>query len=63
DTAAALASARSVLQAIDQPGLGRVMAPEQPVRFVGAPRGGTAPAPSLGQHTQEALGDPARAWG
>lgn len=62
DTAAALASARSVLQAIDQPGLGRVMAPEQPVRFVGAPRGGAGPAPSLGQHTREALGDPARAW-
>ncbi len=63
DTAAALASARSVLQAVDQPGLGRVMAPEQPVRFVGAPRGGAGPAPSLGQHTREALGDPAQAWG
>ncbi len=63
DTAAALAAARAVLQTVDEPELGPVMAPEQPVRFVGATRGGLRPAPRLGQHDKETLGDPARAWG
>lgn len=66
DTAQALASpqatARPLLQELAHPALGQISVPEQPVRFQGASRGGLKTAPRLGEHTQAALSDPARAW-
>jgi 2-methylfumaryl-CoA isomerase len=42
---------------IDQPGLGKVRVAGSPLTFAGIDRGPTAPAPLLGQHTDEVLGD------
>lgn len=45
---------------IDQPGVGRVMAPRVPLQFAGSPAAGAVPAPQLGGDTDgvltEALG-------
>lgn len=56
------AQARPVLQRVDHPVLGEMLAPEQPVRFVGAPRGEGRAAPRLDQHRSEIADDPANAW-
>ncbi len=47
-----------LFQDIDQPGIGRYLTPASPLDFT-APGGATeiAPAPQLGQHTDEILGD------
>jgi CoA:oxalate CoA-transferase len=49
-------AARPVLQSVPHPGLGPLMVPEQPARFLDAPRGQSAAAPRLGEHTAEILG-------
>jgi len=50
DTVAALAmaAARPVVQQVAHPALGPINVPEQPVRFAGVSRGGSASAPQLG---------------
>ena len=45
-----------ILQSVPHPELGRLMTPEQPARFSDAPRGLSAAAPRLGEHTAEILG-------
>ena len=40
---------------IDQPGIGRYLAPGLPLDFAAAPRQPTRPSPLLGQHTDEVL--------
>jgi len=47
------AALRDPLQQMIHPVLGAVRTLEQPVRFDGAPRGGLAAAPTLGQHSAE----------
>jgi 2-methylfumaryl-CoA isomerase len=42
---------------IDQPGIGRYLAPGLPVDFSGVPRQPTRPAPLLGQHTDQVLSE------
>jgi 2-methylfumaryl-CoA isomerase len=42
---------------IEQPGVGKVRVAGSPLTFAGLDRGPTAPAPKLGQHTDEVLGD------
>lgn len=44
-----------VFAELDQPGIGRVLAPGTPLTFGAHPRTPPAPAPSLGQHTEEIL--------
>ena len=66
DTATALdgaeARGRPVTQTVAHPSLGTLTVPEQPIRFSGAPRGVSAPAPRLGEHDAAVLEDPLRAW-
>ncbi len=45
---------------IDQPGIGRYRVPGSPFAFSATERGRPAPAPALGQHTEEILADVAR---
>ncbi len=40
---------------VDQPGVGRVLAPRSPLDYHGVERGPSAPAPKLGEHTDEIL--------
>ncbi|TCP42912.1 2-methylfumaryl-CoA isomerase [Rhodovulum marinum] len=42
---------------LDQPGIGRYPVPGSPFGFSAAPREAPAPAPALGQHTEEILAD------
>jgi 2-methylfumaryl-CoA isomerase len=42
---------------VDQPGLGRYLAPSSPLAIVGEAREAATPAPVLGQHTEEVLAD------
>jgi 2-methylfumaryl-CoA isomerase len=42
---------------IDQPGVGRVLVPGSPLAFSGIRRDAPAPAPRLGQHTEEILAE------
>lgn len=42
---------------IDQPGVGRVLAPSLPLAFRGTPVPPAAPAPTLGEHTDEVLAE------
>jgi 2-methylfumaryl-CoA isomerase len=42
---------------IDQPGIGRYLAPGLPLDFSAAPRQPTRPAPLLGEHTDQVLGE------
>lgn len=42
---------------VDQPGIGRYLAPGLPLEFAGLRRRATDPAPLLGQHTEEVLAD------
>ncbi len=47
----ALAS-RDILQDVEHPELGRLQVPQQPAVFIGVTRGGTSPAPCLGEHSR-----------
>ena len=47
--------ANPMFAAIDQPGLGKFLAPGSPLEFGAFSRTATAPAPVLGQHTEEVL--------
>lgn len=49
-------AANPLFAAIDQPGIGRYLAPGLPLDFGAARRETTRPAPLLGQHTDEVLG-------
>jgi CoA:oxalate CoA-transferase len=42
---------RDILQDVEHPELGRLQVPQQPV-FIGVTRGGTSPAPCLGEHSR-----------
>ncbi|MCY4358899.1 MAG: CoA transferase [Gammaproteobacteria bacterium] len=46
-----------LFQSIDQPGIGRYVVPDQPLDFGARMRETNAPAPLLGQHTDEILSD------
>ncbi|MBT4890219.1 MAG: CoA transferase [Rhodospirillales bacterium] len=48
-------SARSLLRTAEHSKIGSIPMMEQPVQFEGAPRGITAPAPDLGEHTSAVL--------
>jgi 2-methylfumaryl-CoA isomerase len=43
--------------AVDQPGIGRYLMPGSPLEFSGMSRVPPAPAPQLGEHTDQVLGD------
>jgi 2-methylfumaryl-CoA isomerase len=49
--------ANPMFSKIDQPGVGRVLAPGSPLAFSEVDRETPAPAPRLGQHTDEVLGE------
>ena len=46
-----------MFSAIEQPGVGPVLAPGIPLDFSGVPRQPAAPAPTLGAHTEEVLNE------
>jgi crotonobetainyl-CoA:carnitine CoA-transferase CaiB-like acyl-CoA transferase len=46
---------RGMLEWIDHPEFGRIVVPNNPIRFHGAERLPASPSPRLGQHTQEVL--------
>ena len=50
-------TANPLFREIDQPGVGRHLAPHAPLGFGAVPRGEVVPAPLLGQHTEEILAD------
>lgn len=50
-------TANPLFAAIDQPGIGRYLAPGLPLDFAAAPREATRPAPLLGQHTDQVLSE------
>ncbi len=50
-------TANPLFAEIDQPGIGRYLAPGLPLDFSAAPRQPTRPAPLLGQHTDQVLGE------
>ena len=52
-----LSSDNPIFSEIDNPGLGRFLVPGSPVTFSAHPRSKPAPAPALGLHTEEILGD------
>lgn len=45
---------------VEQPGVGRYLSPSSPMTFAGLAREDARPAPLLGEHTEEILGDVAR---
>lgn len=47
--------ANPLFRAVDQPGVGRYMAPHAPLSFGAVPRGAVPPAPRLGEHTEAVL--------
>jgi 2-methylfumaryl-CoA isomerase len=49
--------ANPLLERVDQPGVGPYLAPGSPLEFSAVDRGPVAPAPTLGQHTDEVLAD------
>ena len=53
-------TANPMFAEIDQPGIGRYLSPGSPFTFGGQDRVPPDPAPVLGQHTEEILGDVAR---
>lgn len=55
-----LSPANPMFSEIDQPGIGRYPVPGTPFAFGSDPREPPAPAPVLGQHTEEILADVAR---
>ncbi len=50
-----LSTAHPMFSQLDQPGIGRYLAPASPLDFSKVPRLPAAPAPRLGQHTDEIL--------
>jgi 2-methylfumaryl-CoA isomerase len=50
-------TANPLFAEIDQPGIGRYLAPGLPLDFSAAPRQPTRPAPLLGEHTDQVLGE------
>ena len=52
-----LSEANPLFSMLDQPGLGRFPVPGHPGAFSATPRIEPAPAPQLGEHTEEILGD------
>lgn len=50
-------TANPMFAQIEQPGIGTYLAPGTPLAFSGAERLPAAPAPQLGEHTDEVLGD------
>jgi 2-methylfumaryl-CoA isomerase len=52
-----LSTANPLFSMVDQPGLGSFLSPASPLAFTDAERQPAQPAPSLGQHTEEILGD------
>jgi 2-methylfumaryl-CoA isomerase len=50
-------TANPLFAEIDQPGIGRYLAPGLPLDFSAAPRQPTRPAPLLGEHTDSVLGE------
>ncbi|HWD58827.1 MAG TPA: CoA transferase [Stellaceae bacterium] len=50
-------TANPLFAEIDQPGIGRYLAPGLPLDFSAAPREPTRPAPLLGQHTDQVLAE------
>src|SRR5579862_8268299 len=49
--------ANPLFSEVDQPGIGRYLAPGLPLDFSAAPRRPTCPAPLLGEHTDQVLGE------
>lgn len=52
-----LSTDNPIFSVLDQPGLGRFPVPGTPMNFSAAPRTAPQPAPALGMHTEEILGD------
>lgn len=52
-----LSTDNPIFSMLDQPGLGRFPVPGSPMNFSAAPRTEPQPAPALGMHTEEILGD------
>jgi 2-methylfumaryl-CoA isomerase len=52
---ASCAESNPMFRNIDQPGVGRYLAPGLPLEFSAVPRAAPAPAPRLGEHTEEVL--------
>ena len=50
-------TANPLFAEVDQPGIGRYLAPGLPLDFGAAPRQATRPAPLLGEHTDQVLGE------
>jgi crotonobetainyl-CoA:carnitine CoA-transferase CaiB-like acyl-CoA transferase len=48
---------RGMLERVEHPSLGSIVAPNSPLRLHGAERAEAAPSPFLGQHNQEIYGD------
>lgn len=48
---------RGMLQRLEHPELGEVVAPHSPIRFGDGKRGDLRPSPSLGQHNRQVLGE------
>jgi 2-methylfumaryl-CoA isomerase len=46
-----------LFQMVDQPGIGKYLMPDHPLRFTSVEREAVRPAPRLGQHTEEILAD------
>jgi 2-methylfumaryl-CoA isomerase len=49
------ATANPLFAAVDQPGIGRYLMPGSPLDFSGLTRVPVAPAPALGEHTDQVL--------
>ncbi len=49
--------ANPMFQHVEQPGIGRYLMPGSPLELSGSPRVPPAPAPRLGEHTDQVLGD------
>ena len=52
-----LSTAHPMFETLDQPGIGRMLAPRSPLDFSRVPRLPVRPAPTLGEHTDEILLD------
>jgi 2-methylfumaryl-CoA isomerase len=52
-----LSAAHPMFEILDQPGIGRMLAPRSPLDFSRVPRLPVRPAPTLGEHTDEILLD------
>lgn len=50
-----LSTAHPMFETLDQPGIGRMLAPRSPLDFSRVPRLSVRPAPQLGEHTDEIL--------